>query len=330
MAGVPIHIEYSPRLAELELVIERGLQTFVEVGNALMEIRDNRLYPHPTFDEYCQDRWGWKQRQAYNYIETSRVVQNLHLNAKEAPSLTQAVELSRLPEDQRRELAARVDFANTTVQELREGIRQVRNGESAPSLKMAVHYSSDSVEWYTPPEIIARVQKVFRQIDLDPCSNSSDSPNVPAKQHFTQEDDGLSSPWTGRVFMNPPYGDAIGAWAEKLCAEYAAVNVTEAIALVPARVDTDWFRKFRNARICFIHGRLKFSAHENSAPFPSAVVYLGDRTDAFRYAFADMGDIWVREWRGRNRRKAPRKRRRKPTASGGTNSNQMKGVASAS
>jgi hypothetical protein len=32
------------RLAELEQVVERGLQTFVEVGLALTEIRDSRLY----------------------------------------------------------------------------------------------------------------------------------------------------------------------------------------------------------------------------------------------------------------------------------------------
>ena len=32
------------RLAALEQTIERGLQTFVEVGTALLEIRDSRLY----------------------------------------------------------------------------------------------------------------------------------------------------------------------------------------------------------------------------------------------------------------------------------------------
>jgi hypothetical protein len=30
----------SARLAELETVVERGMQTFIEVGNALREIRD--------------------------------------------------------------------------------------------------------------------------------------------------------------------------------------------------------------------------------------------------------------------------------------------------
>lgn len=32
------------RLGELEIRIERGLKTFIEVGTALMEIRESRLY----------------------------------------------------------------------------------------------------------------------------------------------------------------------------------------------------------------------------------------------------------------------------------------------
>ena len=39
--------------------IERGLETLVEVGNGLMQIRDGRLYQetHATFEEYCKERW---------------------------------------------------------------------------------------------------------------------------------------------------------------------------------------------------------------------------------------------------------------------------------
>ena len=46
------------RLEALESVIDAGMQTFVHVGNALLEIRDNRLYrnTHRTIEEYCQER----------------------------------------------------------------------------------------------------------------------------------------------------------------------------------------------------------------------------------------------------------------------------------
>ena len=48
------------RLQELEQVVETGLTVFVKVGNALLEIRDSRLYRQqcPTFETYCRERWG--------------------------------------------------------------------------------------------------------------------------------------------------------------------------------------------------------------------------------------------------------------------------------
>lgn len=52
-------IPSAGRLAELEQVIERGLSTFVDVGNALLEIRESRLYldMDETFEGYCRLRW---------------------------------------------------------------------------------------------------------------------------------------------------------------------------------------------------------------------------------------------------------------------------------
>ena len=94
--------------------------------------------------------------------------------------------------------------------------------------------------------------------------------------------------------MNPPYGGEISALVDKLCKQYALGNVTEAIALVPARVDTEWFRMFRDFTVCFVSGRLSFSGHDNSAPFPSAVVYLGKNPAAFCAQFEEIGDIWAR------------------------------------
>jgi len=163
-----------------------------------------------------------------------------------------------------------------------------------PRQNMAIHYSSETPEHYTPPEIIDAVKAVMGQIDLDPCSNSHEHPAVPAAKHFTREDDGLSREWHGRVYMNPPYGREIEAWVRKLCAEHEARRVTEAIALVPSRTDTQWWIELRDYPVCFIEGRLTFIGNDAPAPFPSAVFYLGNHIDHFFYGFADLGDIWQR------------------------------------
>jgi hypothetical protein len=67
------------KLRDLEGIIERGLQTFVEVGAALTLIREQGLYrtSHPTFDEYCKERWGWSDRRARQLMEASEVVGTL-------------------------------------------------------------------------------------------------------------------------------------------------------------------------------------------------------------------------------------------------------------
>jgi hypothetical protein len=62
-------------LHECEEVIKRGLETFVEVGQKLMVIRDQRLYraTHSSFDSYCRERWGWNRHRAHQLIEGAEV-----------------------------------------------------------------------------------------------------------------------------------------------------------------------------------------------------------------------------------------------------------------
>lgn len=66
-------------LAGLETIIERGLSAFFEVGSALLEIRENRLYRanYTTFGDYCRERWGMAGRTAYQFIDAALVVDNV-------------------------------------------------------------------------------------------------------------------------------------------------------------------------------------------------------------------------------------------------------------
>jgi len=153
-------------------------------------------------------------------------------------------------------------------------------------------YSSASDKWNTQKYILDLVVNLLGEIDLDPCSNSKESPNVPANNHYTEDDDGLVQKWYGRVYMNPPYGVGIKNWIEKLCDSFEYGEIEEAIALVPARTDTQWFIKMRNYPRCFIHGRLSFDEY-GTATFPSMVVYLGRNNEKFYEVFREIGDIYV-------------------------------------
>ena len=51
-------------------------------GNALLEIRDSRLYrtSHGTFEDYCGEKWQIERRRAYQLMDAAQVVGNLNVN----------------------------------------------------------------------------------------------------------------------------------------------------------------------------------------------------------------------------------------------------------
>ena len=72
-----VDAQHADRLTELERVIDRGLATFVEVGAALTEIREQRLYKlrdgYSSFEQYCKDRWGFNRQRASQLIQAAAV-----------------------------------------------------------------------------------------------------------------------------------------------------------------------------------------------------------------------------------------------------------------
>lgn len=66
-------------LSECEEIVERGLVSFVEVGNALLRIRNERLYRSEfgTFQEYCEARWQMSDRHAGRMIDAAEISAHL-------------------------------------------------------------------------------------------------------------------------------------------------------------------------------------------------------------------------------------------------------------
>lgn len=63
-------------LMEHEKVIEQGMQTFLDVGWALLAIRDGKKYRHAgyaTFEAYCDKRWEIPRQHAYRLIDAAQV-----------------------------------------------------------------------------------------------------------------------------------------------------------------------------------------------------------------------------------------------------------------
>lgn len=96
--------EEAARLEELEPMIELGIGNFVEVGMALVEISDRRLYrqTHSSFESYCQERWSMSARHAYRLCEAAEAVKSLPAKCDQLVTVeSQARELSKAAPEQR-------------------------------------------------------------------------------------------------------------------------------------------------------------------------------------------------------------------------------------
>ena len=158
------------RLSELEPIIERGMTSFVEVGNALLEISDRRLYreTHATFAEYCETKWRMSARRAYQLCEAAEVVNALpeNVNNCSQSQITnegQARELSRV-EPARRVQVLEAASANGPV--TAASIRAAAEAEAKPCVVAHVevmprHKPAPPDE--TPAEEIERLHGQLKQ-----------------------------------------------------------------------------------------------------------------------------------------------------------------------
>jgi hypothetical protein len=67
------------KLVALENIIEVGLRTFSDVGNALLQIRDEQLYrpQYNSFEDYCEEKRDMDHSHACRLMHSAQVIENL-------------------------------------------------------------------------------------------------------------------------------------------------------------------------------------------------------------------------------------------------------------
>lgn len=144
-------------------------------------------------------------------------------------------------------------------------------------------------EHYTPPEIFRAMDVEF---DLDPCQPETGRAflSVPCKKFYTKSDDGLVQPWSGFVWMNPPFGARNGVvpWLEKFRSH------GNGVALVNAQTSCGWFHDFAPCvdALLFPKGKTKFVQMDGSIASqpPMGIVLMAcgrDGIQALRNAHAN-------------------------------------------
>lgn len=120
-----------------------------------------------------------------------------------------------------------------------------------------------SVDWLTPPWIV----ESLGEFDLDPCASAGQFYQT-AKRMVSPPVDGLSQDWSGRVWLNPPYGTKnLIRWLGRMAAH------SNGIALIPARTEVEawfWPHVWNSATaILFIRGRIHFRLPGDAKTLPN-------------------------------------------------------------
>jgi hypothetical protein len=199
-----------------------------------------------------------------------------------------------------------------------QDFRDRRDAGAAPSLTLGTAiapiprpgghpenlHANESIEWFTPEDIIAAAREVMGAIELDPASCEQANGVVRATNYFTSENDGLTQEWHGRVWMNPPYGKDDGEsnqarWLAKLIGEFQSGRVTEACAIFNSSTSDSWFGALWDFTLCFTRNRVKFWRPGEPATSPrygSVIVYMGPNPAAFAAAFGHRIGAIARRW----------------------------------
>jgi DNA N-6-adenine-methyltransferase (Dam). len=282
------------RLLECERVIERGLNTFVEVGAALLEIRDSRLYKdnYSTFESYCQERWGMSKQHAFRLMDGVEVIRNLSPMGDFLPSSERQIRpLVGLPQEQQFQVWQQVVNTAPEGKITSSFVQEVVEKVTMPH----VSHNSGVNEWYTPPEYIQAALRVMGRIDLDPASSEIANGVVKATLFYTAEDDGLSKFWAGKVWMNPPYAsELVARFVIKFVFHVQSGDISEGMVLVNNATETNWFEKLVSVSnaVVFPKGRVRFLDPDGNPGAPlqgQAVLYVGPRADKFIAEFGDLG-----------------------------------------
>lgn len=163
-----------------------------------------------------------------------------------------------------------------------------RTYEGHPELGSTV----ESDTWLTPRTILDELGP----FDLDPCA-AIGNPNWVCNRHFTTVEDGLRQPWSGRVFMNPPFSNTV-PWIRKH-AEYGI-----GISLVTASVESMAWREFvwkRARAILLLHGRTRFCNPDGSTttgrPLRSIALIAWSDMDADILRSCALAGVLLDQWR---------------------------------
>lgn len=159
-----------------------------------------------------------------------------------------------------------------------------------------INQTSGDVEYGTDPIIIEAARQTMGGIDLDPASAEWANRTVKAKMFFTLEDDGMCLPWTGRVWLNHPFGrNKNPLWIAKLLDSFISGYVDAACCITFACTSEAWFKPLMKFPQCYLQPRTNYYLPDGTQKVGvtkgSVVTYLGPNYTDFMCNFERLGSV---------------------------------------
>ena len=153
-------------------------------------------------------------------------------------------------------------------------------------------------EWYTNPHIIDLAREVLGHINIDPASNVIAQNWIQADTFYTEETNGLTKDWNGKVWVNPPYSASlIKKFTKKFLEEYENGNMVEGIMLTNSGTDTQFNIQLQQGLQAYTNGCISFLqpdlTEKGKGSRGSLFTYLGPNPEKFIEVFTRDNFCWV-------------------------------------
>lgn len=293
MSNAYLTIPEKQKLQSLEITIQRGLKYYIEVGEALLSIRNSELYKeYGTFEDYCTKRWNMTRRNASYLIQATKVVDDLGKNFPIPTRVSQANELSALPREDRatawEQVIATAPASGITASFVRETVETfTADRPMKPKSNQAgdIYTPQGYDACQTPPKAInpllpylsedwtiwecAKGEGLLVEALYDSGFQSLTASDILTGENFFE----YEPPQWDCLVTNPPYSIKY-QWIERCYALGKPFALLMPVETLGAKQGQDLFSKF-GLEVIFVQPRINFKMPNkgfegSSAQFPTA------------------------------------------------------------
>ena len=158
-------------------------------------------------------------------------------------------------------------------------------------------------DYYTPAEIVATAREAMGGIDLDPATHWVAAREHGITNYYHQYKSAFDNPWSGRVWINPPYGEN-GRWFAEIIKYWDRGDIKQLCYLSPVWAFNTAIAKpiiARSSAMILLSPTPKFwgrhkggrivdaGSEELGVNHPHFILYMGDRAREFKDAFTKYG-----------------------------------------